>query len=184
MIALGLILGAVFLSFQALGSEAMSEKPLIDNVPERFTKFDDLFKKYAKKYGLSWLMLRRISWIESRVNTDPRTIKGEVSFDGKSWGIMQVAPNTGSLKEREIKGNPTPAQLNNPEFSIDLGAKLLAYLSDKYSSERDIVMAYNQGEKNQDRLIQLEKQGQLLASQYPQARDYWNKYQLAMENVG
>lgn len=175
-----ILLGSIFLMSNAMGNEISDP----ENVKPQFKKYDHLFKKYANQYGLNWLMLRRISWIESRVGTDARTSKGEVSFDGLSWGLMQIAPHVGSPKEIKLKGSPTISELNDPDFSIHLAAKLIRYLSDEFKSERDIVKAYNQGERNQKRFLELEAQGSLLDSQYPAARDYWNKYQQAKKEVG
>jgi soluble lytic murein transglycosylase-like protein len=69
---------------------------------------------------------------------------------------MQIAPGTGSTREIELKSingrNATPDELNDPEISIELGAKLLGYLWDKYDGdEKKVSLAYNQGEKNTDR---------------------------------
>jgi soluble lytic murein transglycosylase-like protein len=154
-------------------------------VAPMYQKYDHLFKKYASKYGLNWKFLRRIAWIESRVGNDPRTSKGLVSYDGLSWGLMQIAEGVGSPKEIELKGFGGADKLNDPEYSIDVACRLISYLKSKKGyTEKDIVQSYNQGEKNQDRMRELERQGKLLSTQYLAAQDYWKKYQQAIKEVG
>lgn len=116
-------------------------------------QFDDLFIKYGTMYSVRPEMLKTISMIESDLGQDYRVKAGQTSGDGKSWGIMQIAPRIGSPKEIELKGvNTTPEMLNDPETSVMLAAKLLGYLSKKYQGDEfKTVIAYNQGEKNTDK---------------------------------
>lgn len=152
-------------------------------------EFDSLFKKYAAKYGLDWKILKRIAWNESRVGLDSRVRKGiqnpkdtesSKSRDGLSWGIMQTTVST----SRDYDPSATAEKLNNPEFSIAMGAAHLNFLIKKYfKNERDFVMAYNHGQGNQLRFISLEKTGQLKPTEFPAARSYWEEYKLAKKLI-
>lgn len=148
-------------------------------------EFDDLFKYYAKKHNLDWKLLKRISFIESRIGLYktvkhgikfPHDVLISVSGDGLSWGLMQTTLST----SRDYDITATAEKLNNPSFSISIAAQHISFLKRKYfSNERDIVMAYNHGQGNQLRFIALEKSGQLKENEFPAGRDYWSKYQSA-----
>lgn len=118
---------------------------------EKFYFYDELFKKHATINGIPWKWLKAIAKQESDLGLDKRVINGEVSYDGLSYGIMQIAAGVGSEQEKKIKGSPTREELNNPEISISIAAKLVGYLNRKYSGNQDkVFLAYNQGEKNTD----------------------------------
>lgn len=117
--------------------------------------FDDLFKLNAARFGVPSYVLKTIASIESDIGQDSRVKRGDTSGDGKSFGIMQIAPGLGSEKEIELKSingrNATAGQLNDPKVSIMIGARLLGYLWKKYNGNENLVsLAYNQGEKNTD----------------------------------
>lgn len=118
---------------------------------EKFYFYDDLFKKHAQINGIPWQWLKAIAKQESDLGLDKRVLNGEVSYDGLSYGIMQIATGVGSEQEKKIKGNPTREELNNPETSISIAAKLVGYLYRKYKGDKNkVFLAYNQGEKNTD----------------------------------
>lgn len=118
---------------------------------EKFYFYDDLFKKYAGENGIPWKWLKALAKQESDLGQDKRVINGEVSQDGLSYGIMQIAVGVGSEQEKKIKGNPTKSDLNNPEISISIAARLVGYLYRKYNGDKNkVFLAYNQGEKNTD----------------------------------
>lgn len=140
--------------------------------------YDGLFKKYASKHGLDWLMLKRIAMIESKIGTHPSVLRGiqnpndvdgSKSYDGKSWGLMQVTLTTAKW----LDGSATVAKLNDPEYSISLAAKYLEYLQ-KYFPTTDprytewVVKSYNQGQGNTAKERAGTSQGF--------AHDYWAKY--------
>ena len=156
---------------------------------EKYGQYDSLFKASGAKYGVPWLRLKRISWIESKVGTyksvalgikNPNDVNASVSQDGKSWGIMQVTLTTGADYDRTI----TPQKLNNVAYSIDIAAQHLKMLGKLFTNERDIVMSYNHGQGNQKNFIIKEKNGTLLKTEYLAGRDYWAKYQQAIAEVG
>jgi len=146
--------------------------------------YDDLFKKYGSMYGVDWKFLKRISWIESNTGLNsrvaiglktPTNIEGSKSYDGLSWGLMQMTLTTA----KDYDKTATAVKLNNPNYAIDLAARHIKMLKTLFSNERDVAMAYNQGQGNQKKFLASEKAGTLLTTQYPQARDYWNKFNIA-----
>lgn len=152
--------------------------------------FDDLFKKYGALTGIDWRILKRISWIESRVGTyksvkrgleNPKDIKGSVSQDGLSWGIMQMTLSTA----KDYDKYATEEKLNNAEYSIDLASRHLKFLKMRYfpSNVRDLIMSYNHGQGNQLRFIQKEKDGSLKESEFLAGRDYYKKYQSVQNSI-
>lgn len=155
---LGSLLAFIFIQKQRI-KNAKTEQDF-------FTRYDGLFKFHSLVNGLpDWRWLKAIAKQESSLGQDPRTSKGLVSYDGLSYGLMQIAPGTGSPKEIEIKGfgNKTlkemsepekllvQSKLNDPNVSIDKAARLVGYLWAKYGDKDKVFLAYNQGEKNTDR---------------------------------
>lgn len=146
--------------------------------------YDELFKKYGSMYGIDWKFLKRISWIESNTGLNsrvakglknPNDVEGSKSYDGLSWGLMQMTLATA----KDYDKLATAIKLNNPSYAIDLSARHIKMLKTIFSNDRDVTMAYNQGQGNQKKFIASEKAGTLLSTQYPQARDYWNKFNIA-----
>lgn len=156
-------------------------------------KYDGLFQKYGTEYGVPWKILKRMAYVESTLGQNsrvaiglknPNDIKGSTSTDGLSWGLMQMTLATAYDYDKMA----TPAKLNDPDYSIRLAAQhtklLIKYFpinSDNY--ERNIVMAYNQGQGNQLAFIKAEKAGTLASSSYPAARNHWAKYLKAKEII-
>ena len=183
---IGLILIGAGVLLASKKSDSGSDKMLST---EKYSQYDSIFKSAGTKYGVPWIRLKRIAWIESKVGTyrsvaigikNPNDVKGSVSDDGKSWGIMQMTLTTMG----DYDSTPTPQELNNVSYSIDLAAKHLKMLATLFTNERDIIMSYNHGQGNQKNFIIKEKNGTLLKTQYLAGRDYWAKYQQAIAEVG
>jgi len=148
--------------------------------------YDDLFKKYASKYGLDWQILKAIAVVESSLGQAPSVLRGlanandvdgSKSTDGKSWGLMQVTLTTA----KDYDSFATPQKLNNPDYSVDLAAqhlKMLEGLFDKSDPRyREwVIKSYNQGQGNTLK----EKQGKIPTGY---ANDYWKKYLAAYKKV-
>lgn len=173
----------LILSIIGIGAALMSKAASAAGIkPVNVTKFDDIFKKYAAKYNIDWKLLKTISMVESNLGENPRVkrgienptdIKGSMSEDGKSWGIMQLTVTTA----KDYDSTATEVKLNNPEYSINIAAQLISSLSRGFNeNERDIVMAYNHGRGNQRRFNELERQGTLKNNQFPAARHYLSKF--------
>jgi len=167
MIALWIGIGV----FVLMGTKvALAKDKLPVNTSSDFFKYDPLFKKYGAKAGVPWWVLKVFSRVESNIGRDPRVRKGEVSSDGLSWGLMQIAPSRLNVKNLGYYGAVTPAELNKPEVSVDISSRLVAELWKVYKGELQwVVKAYNQGQGNTDK----EKKG--LIKGY--TGDYWAKWQ-------
>lgn len=186
MILLLIGAGVYFLGANKTENNSTEEKNI--NV-EKFGQYDSIFKSVGAKYGVPWLRLKRIAWIESKVGTyksvalgikNPNDVKSSVSQDGKSWGIMQMTLTTMGDYDK----TPTPQELNDVKYSIDLAGQHLKMLGKLFVNERDIVMSYNHGQGNQKNFVIKEKAGTLLKTEYLAGRDYWAKYQQAIAEVG
>lgn len=112
------------------------------DLPLGHDRFDHLFKKYASRESINWLWLKAIAWNESTIGNNARVLTGQVSSDGKSWGIMQLTLPTA----RQFAPNITIEKLNDPDTSIDIASRLLAWLLVEFKGDLSkAVKAYNQG---------------------------------------
>ena len=110
-----------------------------------FTKFDSLFKQYGSENGVNWKWLKAICMNESSLGMNSRVKAGDVSTDGKSWGIMQLTLPTAG----DYHPGVTIEDLNNPDFSVRVAAQFLGDLNSQFSGDmRKVVMSYNQGAGN------------------------------------
>lgn len=119
-----------------------------------FYNWDSLIKKYSSIYNVPFEWIKAIMMNESNLGQapsvkrgllNPSDIEGSKSSDGKSWGLMQLTLPTARMFEPLV----TEAGLNDPEISIRIGAKYLAYLMAKnpapFTKMEFIVRAYNGG---------------------------------------
>lgn len=101
--------------------------------------YDGMFQKAADAHGVSYDLLRKLSFNESSFN--PKA----VSKTGPK-GIMQFTRNTARAMGLNVTDGDDDGRYN-PELAIDAGAKLLASLVKKYDGdELKAALAYNQGE--------------------------------------
>lgn len=101
--------------------------------------YDGIFQKAADSHGVSYDLLRKLSFNESSFN--PKA----VSKTGPK-GIMQFTRNTARAMGLSVTDGDDDGRYN-PELAIDAGAKLLASLVKKYNGdELKAALAYNQGE--------------------------------------
>ncbi|XAG93874.1 internal virion protein [Klebsiella phage vB_KpnP_IME1309] len=105
----------------------------------RPSDYDGIFQKAADSHGVSYDLLRKLSFNESSFN--PKA----VSKTGPK-GIMQFTRNTARAMGLNVTDGDDDGRYN-PELAIDAGAKLLASLVKKYDGdELKAALAYNQGE--------------------------------------
>lgn len=130
------------------GAQAASGDPA-------FEKWDYLFKKYGAQFGVPWRWIKAVCMIESNLGqaasvkrglATPGDIENSKSSDGKSWGLMQVTLATAKGLEKRIV---SVSELNDPDFSVYLGAKLLAELIHTFGNRNreSVIRAYNGGPK-------------------------------------
>lgn len=101
--------------------------------------YDGMFQKAADAHGVSYDLLRKLSFNESSFN--PKA----VSKTGPK-GIMQFTKATARSMGLNVTDGDDDGRYN-PELAIDAGAKLLSSLVKKYNGdELKAALAYNQGE--------------------------------------
>ena len=182
----------IFLISAVLGIGAffvMSEKSVaqnLDKISPTWSTFDELFKKYGSIYGVNWQILKAIAMNESDLGRDrtvleglnnPKNIEGSKSYDGLSWGLMQVTLNTG----REYDASITPEKLNNAEYSIKIASQYLAWVQRQFALVDPrytewVIKSYNQGVGNTNK----ERQG-LVPKGY--AQEYWERFERNLTKV-
>lgn len=150
----------------AAGAFAFRE-PLEDTVtqklqPTAYTRWDEKLKAAARAHGVAdvalggrtipgWWQLKAMMWQESDLGRYPSVarglevpsdVEGSRSQDGKSWGLMQVTIPTAG----DFRAGTTAVDLNNPDLSIELGARIHARNQKIFPGNLEYqVRAYNGG---------------------------------------
>lgn len=145
------IVGLTLILFAALSYGKSGGDSMENSGP--FFKYDELYKKYGRQFGVPWRWIKAVAIVESNQGQaksvaygilNPKDIEKSKSSDGKSWGIMQTTLPTAQWME----GNSiTVEDLNNPETSIRIGAKYLKTLVDRFklTDRESVVRGYNGG---------------------------------------
>lgn len=106
------------------------------NVP---SDYDGLFQKAADATGVSYDLLRKVAWTESRFVPTAKSKTGPL-------GMMQFTKATAKALGLRVTDGPDDDRLN-PELAINAAAKHLAGLVGKFDGdELKAALAYNQGE--------------------------------------
>lgn len=106
------------------------------NVP---SEYDGLFQKAADATGVSYDLLRKVAWAESRFQPTAKSKTGPL-------GMMQFTKATAKALGLRVTDGPDDDRLN-PELAINAAAKHLAGLVGKFDGdELKAALAYNQGE--------------------------------------
>lgn len=106
------------------------------NVP---SDYDGLFQKAADANGVSYDLLRKVAWTESRFVPTAKSKTGPL-------GMMQLTKATAKALGLRVTDGPDDDRLN-PELAINAAAKHLAGLVGKFDGdELKAALAYNQGE--------------------------------------
>lgn len=106
------------------------------NVP---SDYDGLFQKAADANGVSYDLLRKVAWAESRFVPTAKSKTGPL-------GMMQFTKATAKAMGLRVTDGPDDDRLN-PELAINAAAKHLASLVGKFDGdELKAALAYNQGE--------------------------------------
>ncbi len=106
------------------------------NVP---SEYDGLFQKAADVNGVSYDLLRKVAWTESRFVPTAKSKTGPL-------GMMQFTKATAKALGLRVTDGPDDDRLN-PELAINAAAKHLAGLVGKFDGdELKAALAYNQGE--------------------------------------
>lgn len=155
--ALGVILAFLGITKGEAAAETVTD--FVEEHLDSWTQYDALFKRYAQIYGVEdWRYLKAIAMNESSLGKAksvargleaPWDIEGSKSYDGKSWGLMQVTLTTGKWLDPMC----TEEKLNNPDYSVKLAADLFARNQKTFNRYEPrwlewVVKSYNQGAGN------------------------------------
>jgi soluble lytic murein transglycosylase-like protein len=150
------------------------------------TKYDPLFLKYGKLYSVDPQILKKIAYIESTLGLNPRVALGLLfpekvneskSYDGLSWGLMQIRPETA----RQFDPAATAEKLNDAEYSIKIAAQYMSWAKNyliRFLPATDPrfvefwVKSYNQGVGN--------TRNEILNKTNGFAGAYWSKFKKAL----
>ncbi len=103
--------------------------------PNEPHEYDALFQQAADTHGVSYGLLRKVGWVESRFKSTAQSPTGP-------RGVMQFTKATG-----QAYGLQNDEDFTDPAKSIDAGARYLSDLVKKYNGdELKAALAYNQGE--------------------------------------
>lgn len=146
-----LLAGAAVLAAAVAARNSSAATDWIVSVTPNFTRWDAEIRAASRRHSVPWRWIKAIMWNESSLGNAPSVARGlaspndaeaSKSGDGKSWGLMQVTLTTA----RELRPEATTALLNDPAFSIDVGARYLAKMLTRFKGDRDkAVRAYNGG---------------------------------------
>lgn len=147
MLELALVVGLALFFGRGKVDEVVTQKIQTD----AYTRWDDLFKRYGSQYGVDWMLLKATCWVESDLGRNsrvarglavPTDVEGSKSYDGLSWGLMQVTLPTAS----DFRPGTTVPDLNNPVISVELAAKITARNQKLFPGNLEYtVRAYNGG---------------------------------------
>jgi soluble lytic murein transglycosylase-like protein len=179
------VIGAALVGALIYSKNRIVEEVDAVSAQENWTKFDALFKLYGAQFGVPWEYLKAIALNESSLGTansvalgirNPYDIEGSKSYDGLSWGLMQVTIKTA----RGLDPAATEVKLNNPEYSIKLAAKYIGQLQKMFSTVDQrylewVIKSYNQGPGNSKK----ERDGKSEGF----AQEYWDRFQRNLERV-
>lgn len=109
--------------------------------PASIMEWCQLITKYTNKYNLDANLVAAVMLQESGGDPQAYSSSGAV-------GLMQVMPHDGLAAGFQCSGGPCFAnrpsieELQDPEFNIDYGTRMLASLVDKYGDVQDALKAY------------------------------------------
>ena len=98
----------------------------------------DTFLQYSQEFGVSTELCIAVAKCESDFDTDAVSDAGAI-------GVMQLLPSTAEFIADKI-GYKYEVNLFDYKVNIMLGCAYLSYLSSKFNTEKQVVMAYNAGE--------------------------------------
>jgi len=129
------------------GSDDPLEQPgisgceLSDRYPQSILQWCDLIIHYAEDHGLPPNLVAALIWQESGGNPSAYSSSGAV-------GLMQVMPRDGlaasfmCINGPCFASRPAMVELQDPEFNIDYGTRMLAGLFARYQDMREALKRY------------------------------------------
>jgi membrane-bound lytic murein transglycosylase C len=119
----------------------------------RAYKYASIVRKYSKKYNVTESLIYAIIKTESSFN--PFAVS-----HAPAYGLMQIVPSTAGRdvfeKIKKTSGQPTPKNLYDPEYNIDIGTAYVKILQEQYlvkvkdhnARRYTVISAYNGGAGN------------------------------------
>ncbi len=126
---------------QTAAAEVQGECLVSTLFPAEITQWCGLITQYSAKHQLDPNLVAALIWLESGGNHTAFSRSGAV-------GLMQVMPSDGPsagfmcINGPCFSNRPTIEQLNDPEFNISYGTRMLAGLVRKNGSIREALHAY------------------------------------------
>lgn len=128
--------------------------PLVETHDQiRAYKYAELVRRYARKYNVTESLIYGVIKTESSFN--PFAVS-----QAPAYGLMQIVPSTAGRdvfeRIKNIRGQPSPEDLYEPEFNINIGTAYLKILQDQYlakindknAKRYSVISAYNGGAGN------------------------------------
>jgi soluble lytic murein transglycosylase-like protein len=115
--------------------------PLSQKYPETILQWCDLIQKYAQENELPTELIAAVMLQES--GGDPLSYS-----ESGAVGLLQVMPRDGIAASFEcingpcFSSRPSIAELQDPEYNVSFGTRMLASLIRKYGSNRDGLKYY------------------------------------------
>jgi hypothetical protein len=114
---------------------------LSNRFPEKVRQWCGLIEDYSQQRGLEPDLVAAVILQESGGNSDAYSSSGAV-------GLMQIMPRDGIAAGFMCKNGPcfsarpSTSELQDPEYNIAYGTKMLASLEKRYGSMREALKAY------------------------------------------
>jgi Transglycosylase SLT domain len=126
---------------QILASDTEQDCAVSNKFPEKVLQWCGMITQYANKRGLEPDLVAAVILQESGGNPGAYSSSGAV-------GLMQIMPRDGLAAGFScpngpcFSNRPSSAELQDPEYNIAYGTKLLSSLEQKYGSVREALKAY------------------------------------------
>lgn len=123
------------------GPAAESDCQVSEGYPETVRQWCGLITQYAQEHDLDPNLVAALILQESGGDSSAYSHSGAV-------GLMQVMPRDGIAASFQCNSGPcfasrpTIQELEDPEFNISYGTRMLAGLINKHGNTRDALMAY------------------------------------------
>ena len=136
----GTLFGNILLKRYFRSAERL-RNPLVDAELSAFERLRPIFREFAERYGLDWLLVAAQAYQESRFDQSLTSSRGAV-------GIMQIKPSTAADRNVGI------SDISTPRDNIHAGVKYMRFLRDRYFDDPDLrpldqafftLAAYNAG---------------------------------------
>ena len=146
------------------GAESVleAECSISEKYPQKVRRWCGLVMKYGEKYEVPVNLIAAVMLQESGGNPKAYSTSGAV-------GLMQVMPRDGKAREYQcvngpcFAGRPRMEELEEPEFNVRYGVKMLKQLKKREGNWREALRAYGPGDAGYsyaDKVLRIYKQYQ------------------------